>query len=80
MRRVFAVIGFSFLFTTVAVIRFPSACGYIIAVAAALLIIALAVPKIRRITALPTLLAYVLISASLFLSYYNFAVQPIKSM
>ena len=80
MRRVFAVIGFSFLFTTVAVIRFPSACGYIIAVAAALLIIALAVPKIRRITALPTLLACVLISASLFLSYYNFAVQPIKSL
>ena len=80
MRRVFAVIGFSFLFTTVAVIRFPSACGYIIAVAAALLIIALAVPKIRRITALPTLLACMLISASLFLSYYNFAVQPIKSL
>lgn len=80
MRRVFAVIGFSFLFTTVAVIRFPSACGYIIAAAALLLIIALAVPKIRRITALPTLFACVLISASLFLSYYNFAVQPIKAL
>lgn len=80
MRRVFAVIGFSFLFTTVAVIRFANACGYIIAVAAALLIIALAVPKIRRITALPTVFACMLISASLFLSYYNFAVQPIKAL
>lgn len=80
MRRVFAVIGFSFLFTTVAVIRFANACGYIIAAAAALLIIALAVPKIRRITALPTVFACVLISASLFLSYYNFAVLPIKAL
>lgn len=80
MRRVFVVIGFSFLFTTIAVIRFPSACGYIIAVAAATLIITLAVPKIRNITALPTLAACVLISASLFLSFYNFAVQPIKAL
>lgn len=80
MRRVFAVIGFSFLFTSIAVIRFPSACAYIIAAAAVVLIIALAVPKIRRIAAVPTLLACVLISASLFLSYYNFAVMPVKSL
>lgn len=80
MRRVFAVIGSSFLFTTIIAIRFPSICGYIIAAAAIALIIALAVPKLRHINAIPTVALCVLISAALFLSHYNFAVRPVKTL